>query len=145
MGHNHGYLSKRHRAVIKDMVKNGLAEYEALEKHEISAYEYRKWLKAGVFRRELDARVAATMQQSRLVMAQCMVQVICKLAEIIRTGKGETARKACLDLIALRKSELERETAEKAEGQEEPLNISDEKIGKMLDILAEDEKPEAGK
>jgi hypothetical protein len=115
-------LSKKQRAVITDMLKNGMTEYDAIEKNHVRPWNYRRWLLSGYFHYELNNRIEAELRQ--------------KLLAMLRTENGASARRACLELIAL----LKGDTDEKAESEEEPLDISDEKAGRILAILAENEK-----
>ena len=102
---NPGHLSKRQRAIIDDLIKNGLNEYEILDKYKISPCRYKKWLENELFVQELDARIAAAARQARFALIHSQPKAIDKLMKMIDQEKGETARKACLDIIELRKSD----------------------------------------
>ena len=97
-----GHLSKRQKLVIEDILKNGLTEYEVLEKHKISPCRYRKWLENDLFLRELKAYSEAAARQKTFALLHQQSKVIKRLAKIIDEEKGETLRKACLDLLKLR-------------------------------------------
>jgi len=54
---------RKQRAVINDLLKSELTEHEVLEKHKISPWRYRKWLKNGLFTYEFNSRVDAALRQ----------------------------------------------------------------------------------
>jgi hypothetical protein len=118
-------LSKKQRAVIRDVLEHGMTEYGAMEKNHVRPCDYRRWLESGYFRSELDKRIEAELRQ--------------KLLAMMRTEKGAAARRACFELISLLKDKTATEDVS-AEGDDELLDISDEQANRMLAILAEDEK-----
>lgn len=134
-------LGKRQRAVITDMFENGLTKSQALEKNKVPKWLFRKWQANDFFVEQSRERVREATQQSSLVVARIFPQAAKRLAELIISEKDEIARKACLDLVSLRKADIEQEQTEKAEDEDEPLDISDEKASRMLAILAEDDEP----
>jgi hypothetical protein len=136
---NRAHLGRKQRAVINDLL-NGLNKYESLEKNKVRPARYRQWLKNKLFRQELTARIDAQKRQGKFLMLHCFPQAATKLAELIDSKKDETARKACIDVISLQKTHLDKESAEKDQSENQPLKISDEKAARMLAILAEDEK-----
>ena len=140
MKRNRGHLSNKQRAVLNDLLKNGLTEQEALEKHNITPRRYRKWLKNGLFEQEINARIDAAIRQSRLVMAHCLPWAAQRLVQLTVSEKDETARKACLDVISQHNDDVAQDIAENPQPQNKPPQISDEKASRMLAILAEDEK-----
>jgi hypothetical protein len=140
---NFGHLGRKQRAVINDLL-NGLNRYETLEKNKVRPARYREWLKNKLFAEELRARFDAAKCQGKFVMAHCFPQAAQKLAGLIDSEKEETARKACIDVISLQKSDIDRQTAEKDQCENPSLKISDEKAARMLAILAEDETKSVG-
>jgi len=108
-----GHLSKRQKLVIEDILKNGLSESDVLEKHKISPCRYRKWLENDLFVHELDARAEAVKRQIHFTLLHSQAKVMEKLVNMIDQEKGETARKLCLDLIELRKSDIHRQIVER--------------------------------
>jgi hypothetical protein len=107
------HISKRQRAVIEDLLKNGLNEYEILEKYKISPSRYKKWLQNEVFIHALDAYALAAERQTRFALIHCQTKAVAKIIKLINDEKGETARKACLDALELRKSEVHKEKMER--------------------------------
>ena len=94
-----GRLSEKQKAVINDLFENRLTELEALEKHGIPKYRYRKWLRKGLFTQEINDRIEAAIRQSGLVLSHWLPLASERLAQLTISEKDETARKACLDLI----------------------------------------------
>ena len=140
MKRNRGHLSHKQRAVLDDLLKNGLTEQEALEKHNISTCRYRKWLENGLFEQEINARIDAAIRQSKLVMAHHRPWAAQRLVQLTVSEKDETARKACLDVISLHNDDVVQDIAEAPQPPNELPRISDEKASRMLAILAEDEE-----
>jgi len=133
------HLGYKQRAVLDDMLKNGLTEHESLEKHNISPCRYRKWLENGLFEREINARIDAATRQSRLVMARYLPWAAERLIQLTASEKDETARKACLDVFSLHNDDAAKDTAENPQPQEElPPFITPEVGAKMLAMLAEE-------
>jgi len=137
-----GHLGNKQRAVINDMFKNGLAEHETLEKHNIRPCRYRKWLENGMFKQEIDARIDAAMRQSKLVMARWLPLAAERLAQLTISEKDETARKACLDVISLHTPETEQKTTQNAQTMQakEIKPLPPEIASKLLAALVEIEK-----
>ena len=137
-----GHIGRTQRAVIDDLLVHGLSERETLEKHKVSPSRYRRWLENGVFRRELDIGIESASRQAKLTAALSLPKASARLAELINSEKDETARKACLDIIKLQKTDEEAQAARKAEqdeDQNEFADMSDAKASKILAILAEDD------
>jgi hypothetical protein len=107
------HISKTQRAVIADLLKNGLNEYEILEKYKISPSRYKKWLQNQVFIRALDAYAVAAERQTRFALIHCQPKAVAKIIKLINEEKGETARKACLDALELRRTEMNQERTER--------------------------------
>jgi hypothetical protein len=138
-----GHLSKKQRAVIEDMFKNGLSEHEVLEKYKIHPCRYRGWLENGLFTQEINDRIESAMRQSKLVMARWLPLAAERLTQLTISEKDETARKACLDVISLHTPETEQKTVQEVQAKELPT-LPPEKASKMLAILAEkDTAPQA--
>jgi hypothetical protein len=103
---NPGHLSKRQYAVIDDLIKNGLNEYEILEKYKISPCRYKKWLENELFTKQLEACAKAVRRQRTFALIHLEIKVVEKLAKMVKDEKGETARKACHDLLELRRADF---------------------------------------
>jgi hypothetical protein len=137
---NHGHLGRKQKAVINDLL-NGINKYESLEKNKVRPHRYRQWLKNKLFRQELVSRIDAQKRQAKFVMVHFYPHAAEILAKLIDSDKAETARKACSEIIALHAACTEEQT-ETQKTQNQP-KISDEKAARMLQILAEPEKPAA--
>ena len=138
---NRGHLSKTQKAVIEDMLK-GLGERDTLNKYGITQARWRKWLRGGLFGYEITLRIESAMREGKLEMARRIPRAARRLTKLTASNKAETARKACLDVIALRKADIAEESAEKASSQNQQCQLSHEKAAKIWAILAQkDEKP----
>jgi hypothetical protein len=133
------HLSKTQKAVLEDLLQNGMSEQEAMQKHNVSIYRYRKWLANGLFARELNLSIESTMRQKIIAMARSLPNTAARLVSLTSSQKDETARKACLDIMSKQISNLPNQIDQTAATDNEPLPISDEKAARMLDILAEKE------
>jgi hypothetical protein len=141
---NRGHISAKQRAVIDDILKNGISESEALAKHSISLIKFRRWLKGRLFLYELNTAIDAAVRQTNLTMAYRLPLVAKTLTGLIANQKGETIRKACLDIIELQKTsaclQLPKETQD--EQARSKYNLTQEKAAKIWAVLAEkNEKP----
>jgi hypothetical protein len=135
------HLSKTQKAVLEDLLQNGISEQDAMQKHNVSMYRYRKWLANGLFAHELNLRLESAMRQKMIAMARSLPKAAAKLVNLTSSEKDETARKACLDIMAIQISNVPNQTHQTAATEDEPLTISDEKAARMLDILSQkDEK-----
>ena len=95
-------LTQRQAAVIEDLFVGELDEPAILKKHGVRPGQYERWLADESFTEQLELRIARALRQGRLVLARHAAQAAARLIELTRCQKEETARKACLDVIALR-------------------------------------------
>ncbi|MHC4619777.1 MAG: hypothetical protein ACYTEQ_18680 [Planctomycetota bacterium] len=140
-------LSKRQWAVINDMFAGGLDEEAILEKHAVSRRVFNRWLGEEAFRVELRRRVEWLNLQSELVIARYKALAAAKLVHLTESEKGETARKACLDIIGVgRRSDKQgKQAGGKAQGGGKGhQELPPETCSRLLAVLAEDKK-ERGK
>ncbi len=93
-------LTKRQRAVIEDLFADHANEREVLDKHNVSPALYDQWLGDEQFCECFERRIARAYRQARLILARNAPQAAQTLVELSR-HKGEPARKACLDILAL--------------------------------------------
>jgi hypothetical protein len=93
-------LTTRQSAVIDDLFAGELQESQILEKHHVRRREYERWLADERFTGRLELRIAHTHRQSRMILARHAIAAATRLIELTRCEKEETARKACLDIIA---------------------------------------------
>ena len=146
-------LNVRQLAFIGDLFGGKLSEEEALKKHHVSRRLYNKWLTGPVFAEEFDRRIAGLHRRNALLIARNASEAMEELMKLIKgeeestgnsvkkAGKGETTRKACLDIIKmhLSPSRIGRPKApdKKATPPPEMPRLSPETTGKLLAILAE--------
>ena len=94
-------LTKRQRAVIEDLFTAEMDEQDVLEKHNVSQALYSRWLTDERFTGHFDRRMAQAYRSGRIALARHATAAAGKLVELTKCEKGETARKACLDIITL--------------------------------------------
>ena len=140
---NYHRLGKRQRAVITDMFENGLTKSQALEKNKVPKWLFRKWQANDFFIEQSRERVREATQQSNIVVARIFPQAAKRLAELIISEKDETARKACLDLVTLRKADIEQDAIRQEKEAQNPnkYNLTEEKAAKIWAVLAEKTTP----
>ena len=97
-------LTRKQLAVLDDLFSSDSSANESgaggiLEKHGVSAADYRRWHSEEAFSQEYEARLAALGQQSRLLIARYASFAAAKLIALTESENQETARKACLDII----------------------------------------------
>ena len=94
-------LSKRQSAVIEDLLTLDLEEQKILEKHHVTRREYDRWLTDERFTSRIERRITEACRRSRIILARNAVTAANTLVKLAQGEKGETARKACLDIISL--------------------------------------------
>ena len=93
-------LTKRQRAVIEDLFADQANERDVLDRHNVSAALYDRWLGDERFRQCVEERIARAYRQARLILARNAPQAAQKLIELTKCRKEDLARRACLDIIA---------------------------------------------
>ena len=147
-------LSVRQLAFIGDLFGGKLSEQAALEKHHVSRRLYNKWLTNSAFAEEFDRRIAGLYRQNALLIAHNASKAMEELMKLIKgkeesTGnnvkkpeKGETTRKACLDIIKMhlspRLAGRPKAPDKKATPPPEPPKLSPETASKLLAVLAQE-------
>jgi len=130
-------LSRKQLALIEDLFKGESDEQKILEKHKVGRQLYRKWLADDQFTEELDQRVAGAYRQSTFLLAANAPTAAKELAGLTRSKNPETARKACLDIIATNPSTVPSGTGATAQGNAEgPSPISPQTASRLLAVLA---------
>jgi hypothetical protein len=94
-------LTKRQLAVLEDLFTGRRKEQTVLKKHDVPSVLYEKWLADERFTRQFEQRIASGYRQSRIILARNAPDAAKTLVVLARKGEGETARKACLDIISL--------------------------------------------
>jgi len=133
-------LSAKQLAVIDDLFE-GTQEREILKKHNLSRKLYEKWLADDAFNRRLDRRIEWENRRGEFMLARKARDAVSSLVKLTEQEKGETARKACIDLITISANRSAGSSAMQADnpapGPESPP-ILPETASKLLAVLAED-------
>lgn len=138
------YLSQRQLEVLEDLFNSELDEQGVIEKHRVRRSTYDRWLGDKVFVERLKQHINGLKRRSELLMAKYSCLAAAKLVELTASEKEETARKACLDIMAMPRKILEKvEEANSSEGSEskEAAELSPKIASRLLAALAgENEK-----
>lgn len=133
-------LTKRQRAVIEDLFLGEMDEKDVLDKHQVSRSLYDRWLADERFIAEFEKRIARAYRQSRVILARYATVAATKLIELTDCEKEETARKACLDILARDSLASSREVPRNqppSDGEAE-TDLSPETASRLLAALAQD-------
>ncbi len=138
-------LSKQQIAVLDDLFAGDFDEQEVLDKHGVHPDHFEKWLADASFVRRFEQRLARAHRQSRLILARYAPLAAAKLVELTHSEKQETARKACLDIIALQSAGAQSapEARLTSERTERLLALPPEAASRLLAALAQ-EPPDNG-
>lgn len=135
-------LTKRQSAVLDDLFVGELEEPAILEKHHVRRREYDRWLADERFTGQLELRIAHAHRQGRITLARYAATAAVKLVELAASGEGETARKACLDIIALPATaagqDLRADRADQGPTVPAAAGLPPELAGRLLAVLAQD-------
>ena len=93
-------LTKRQRAVLEDLFTGESDEQTVLQRYAVPRALYEKWLADEQFTSQLEQRIAHAYQRSRIILARNASDAANRLVNLAKEGEGETARKACLDVIS---------------------------------------------
>lgn len=129
-------LSKKQLAVIDDVSAGELGEQAVLDKHKVSRDLYNRWLADKVFVEQFDQRIAGAYRQSTFLIARSAPLAAGRLVRLTESGKGETTRKVCLDIISMH-APADRPAAT-AEVVPDLPNLSSVTVGRLLTVLAEE-------
>ncbi len=136
-------LTKKQRQFIEDLFA-GADEQQTLEKYEVSAATYNRWLDDGVFTGSFNRRLENSHRQVELIIARYASLAAARLVELTESENQETRRKACLDIISLPAKKQALETARIAKGADENgdnqslenIKLSPETAGRLLEAMA---------
>lgn len=95
-------LSRKQIRLINSLCASKSEERTVLTKHKVSRHLFRKWLSDAKFCEELNQAVAGGYRRSKFMLARSAHSAAEKLVVLAKTGKGETARKACMDIITMK-------------------------------------------
>ncbi len=142
-------LTKRQIAVIEDLFAGELDEHAVLKKHNVNAKLYNKWQDEYAFIEHLEKRIAAAHRLGAALIARCAPIAAAKLVELTQCKKEETARKACLDIIAMQPLPIAQPKPQVPQGTacaapepntpDHPQNLTPQAAAKILALLAEEE------
>jgi len=137
-------LNKRQLAVLDDLFTGELEEQKVLEKHHVSRSLFERWLADERLAEQFERRIAHAYRQSRVILASHAPKAAIKLAELTESKNQETARKACLDIIALHASSGGQASPDASCGPAESPSahaLSAETASRLLAALARAEPP----
>lgn len=137
--HEQKQLSKRQLALVEDLFAGELEEQKVLDKYKVSRKLYNRWLAEPAFAELLEQCIKAVHLRSAILVARKAPEAADALFGLIRSDKGETARKACLDIIQMNAPAHSADTPDDPSGNANIHSpISDETAGKILAALAEE-------
>lgn len=96
-------ITKRQADVLDDMFADGGDIEQALKKHKVTLATYNRWHSDAAFADAFDQRIEIINRHSRLLVARFTSVAAARLIELTDSASPETARKACLDIIAVTK------------------------------------------
>lgn len=140
-------LSKRQLAVLEDLFAGERDEQAVLDKYKVSRKLYNRWLTEPAFAEQIERSVAAAYRRSAVLVACNAPSAARKLLELTSSGQGETARKACLDIILMNTPARTADTPAPPPGNSPARPpLSDETATRLLAALAEEKNasPEFG-
>ena len=135
-------VTKRQLAVIEDLFAGELEEQAILEKHNVGRMLYNKWLADPAFTEQFDLLIAGAYRRSAFKIARSAKEAAEKLLLLTNSDKGETARKACLDIITMHPSihltDSPTVLDRKETSPSESTKLTSETASKLLAVLAEE-------
>lgn len=137
------HLSQRQLAVLDDLFNSDIDEQAVLDKHKVRRSTYDRWLEDKLFAERFKQYVNGLKRRSELLMAKYSCLAAAKLVGLTASGKDETARKACLDIISLPKVGAQKtERPDKAtKNSDNPAEqLPEETASRLLAALAEAEQ-----
>lgn len=134
-------LTKRQLDVIEDLLAEDMDERAVLDKHNVKPALYNRWLTDERFVAALELRVARAYRAGQVILARYATLAASKLVALTECQQGETARKACLDIINVPSTAPAKPAGDAKAALEKPkeLNLAPETVSRLLAVLAEDE------
>ena len=139
------YLSQKQLAVLDDLFNSELDEQAVLDKHKVRRHTYDRWLEDKLFVERFMRYVNGLKRRSELLMAKYSCLAAAKLVELTASGKDETARRACLDIMSLPRGIVKTaEQPEKAkkDGERPVPELSEGTVSRLLAALAGEKEDE---
>jgi hypothetical protein len=140
-------LSKKQLVVIENLFTGELGEQAVLDKYKVSRKLYNKWLADEAFAEQLDQYVAGAYRQSAFLIARYAPRAAAKLVQLTESEKGETTRKACLDIISmpmLANRDLRHPAQRQITDCPPTQQLSERTASRLLAVLAEDRGETSG-
>jgi hypothetical protein len=94
------YLSKKQRGVLVDLFSGQFTVQEVLEKRKVTRRTYYRWHAQQYFAAEFKRLLNLARTEHQLVFARYASDIATKLVSLTTAEKEETARRACMDVIA---------------------------------------------
>ncbi len=132
---NKSKLTKKQLAVIDAVFTSDEDETDILEKHRVGLSQYNKWLADENFKAEFARRIEWLNLKSQALIARYTSLAAAKLIELTESGKEETRRRACLDILSLPKQLPQVQSADANPENTPPL--PPQTASKLLAALAE--------
>jgi len=136
-------LTKKQLAVLDDLFSSELDEQAVLAKFNVSKNLYYKWLADECFAEQFDRLIAAVYRQSAVLLARYATLAAAKLVQLTDSENQETARKACLDIIAydgLQARERPKNLTPDPRPPTPDSTLSPETASKILEVLAQEKE-----
>jgi hypothetical protein len=130
-------LTRRQRAVIEDLFAGEMTEPEVLAKHNVSTALYDRWLTDARFCECFERRVARAYREARLTLARHAPEAAKTLIDLTTCEKEETARRACLDIVAPPSAPGAAETPHEAAERDPIAELPPETATRLLAALAD--------
>ncbi len=135
-------LTRKQREVIADLFGSGMDENTVMEKHNLSEKVYKRWLRDQSFQDEISWQMQSARRQSEMIISRFAPAAAAKLVSLTASDKEETARRACLDIMAQVTGQnlvTGADQQDRLNGSNcETLGISRQKQDRILEILAEE-------
>ena len=136
-------LNKKQLTVIEDLFAGEIDEKQIIEKNKITKNTYNKWLADENFTAEITRRISVARLQSKLLIARFSLTAAAKLVQLTESEKEETARRACLDIIAFPdfagEKLVQRQGGEDEDAQSElDFPLTEKTAEKLLTAMAKD-------
>ena len=135
------YLTGNQRAVLADLFSGKFTVQEVLDKRKVTRRTYYRWHGQECFAAEFKRLLELSRNEYQLVFAHYAPDIAMKLVSLTTADKDETARKACMDVIANHDRKIKHKSENETKPKEEPLiDLSPEVASKMLALLAEEKR-----
>jgi hypothetical protein len=131
-------LSAQQLTLIEDLFAGEKEVPDVLKKHNVSLKVFNRWLANPAFAERCDQRIAGAFHKSEVLLARRAHEAVDALLKLAKDGSGETARKACLDIINMNLSPGTSKPPKKGSLPPEPPKLSPKTASRLLAVLAEE-------